>query len=455
MIYNLFNKKFSFKRIKPNLILNNQNGVSAIIVAIVLAMLFCFTALAVDVGYMYATRNELQDVADAAALAATSELGRIYLTLPQASHTNYNFSIDQQTVIKNAAINIAKENEAAKIPIDIASDDIVIGTWDWDETNLMNALTPTLVGSDAVRVRARRDSVINSPVATFFGKMFSLFGASHDTFESFTIATAALSGPSVIGEGELVMPIGISDIWMLEDEDFCKEIIDFSPTNTSCAGWHNFKDPINASVLADRFFGFIEAYEGDSKTEGKDWLNTYFSFNKDVVVATMPEYNLPTDFEFQGGTIASLFTGTYYGTYNADGIPDQTTASKKLDKDGKLPGPIPFYTLFDFFRFRDNDEDINSEWGCASTQTFFCGDCVDADLIWTSTVPVYEESLPCENPNQTQKIIKVATIKVRMPNGPPDNNIEVCIDCGTIVADGRGGGGTGTNIKGNIPNLVQ
>jgi len=58
--------------------MKERKGAVAVIVAIVLAMLIGFVALAVDVGYVMVTRNELQDVADAAALAGARTLGRLY-----------------------------------------------------------------------------------------------------------------------------------------------------------------------------------------------------------------------------------------------------------------------------------------------------------------------------------------------------------------------------------------
>ena len=48
-------------------------------VALTITMLVGFVALAVDIGYLMATKNELQNVADAAALAAAGKLGDIYV----------------------------------------------------------------------------------------------------------------------------------------------------------------------------------------------------------------------------------------------------------------------------------------------------------------------------------------------------------------------------------------
>ena len=52
----------------------NQSGAVAIIVAITITMLIGFTAMAVDVGYMYEVRRQLQSAADAAALAGAQEM---------------------------------------------------------------------------------------------------------------------------------------------------------------------------------------------------------------------------------------------------------------------------------------------------------------------------------------------------------------------------------------------
>jgi Flp pilus assembly protein TadG len=65
--------------------LKDQSGATAILFAITLPVLIGFVALAVDVGYVMTTRNELQNVADGSALAATRQLGSIYqaMTYPR------------------------------------------------------------------------------------------------------------------------------------------------------------------------------------------------------------------------------------------------------------------------------------------------------------------------------------------------------------------------------------
>ncbi len=55
-------------------LINEQRGAVAIIVAFLMFVLLGFAAFAVDFGYLYGVKNELQNAADAAALAGASVL---------------------------------------------------------------------------------------------------------------------------------------------------------------------------------------------------------------------------------------------------------------------------------------------------------------------------------------------------------------------------------------------
>ena len=63
--------KYILKRIKPN----QRRGAVAVLVLVMFPVLLGFTALTIDVGRLYTTRAELQNTADAAALAASLDLG--------------------------------------------------------------------------------------------------------------------------------------------------------------------------------------------------------------------------------------------------------------------------------------------------------------------------------------------------------------------------------------------
>lgn len=403
-------------------VLKNQKGVSAVIVAILLAMLVCFAALAIDVGYLYVTRNELQNIADAAALAGARQLGIIYLGMDYSDHANYDVDANgDRDIINYAAKNVALKNKAANLNINIRDEDISIGQWDGSN------LTVTPLTPDAVRVIARRDDIANGPVTTFFAKIFSIFGGDHDTFSVSAFATAALTGPAIVDEGEMKLPVGLSINQFPND---CTNEIQFSPTTDSCAGWHNFFDPINANALAEKLLGFIQADIQDGST-GAEWLETHFDMNKIPDEAVTPTTSTGDSYEFQGGTVSSLFLGGRL-LWEYPLTPNMKDSPIGIDGDPKHPAPFP--ALFDYFRFRDGDDD---------------------NSVWTATVPVYKDSDACINPNTDLEIAGFATVKVIMPNPPPNSSVTVIVECKLTVVEGRGGGGLYSNIKGSIPNLVE
>ena len=123
--------------------LKDQQGVSVVIVALVLPVLIGFAALAIDIGYLYATKNELQNIADAAALAAANEIGNQWSNEETLNVGDIKFEIQ----------DVASKNQAAeKYGIGILDAEIVIGSYDEDASTKIGPQTgawPT-----AVRVTA-------------------------------------------------------------------------------------------------------------------------------------------------------------------------------------------------------------------------------------------------------------------------------------------------------------
>lgn len=408
-------------RFEPNAtgnVCRNNRGATAVIVAVCLTMLIGFAALAVDVGYLFATRNELQNTADAAALAGAGFLGGHYAELSYSEQQNHTFGRGD---IVAAVQEVAGKNRAAGANITILDDDITIGTWDADT----RVVTPTLTAPDAVRVVARRDGSANNPATTFFARIFGI-----DTVDVNALATAALSGPATVAEGELRTPFSLSENVFPND---CMEEIVFSPTTDSCAGWHNFFDAANASTMEEKMLGLIKS-DGDGSTDnaclldpcGQDWLDAHFVMNTEPTPAVTGETTTGDKFEHQGGNIASLFLGGVLDT-TYDGADGGLVI-------GNEKKPAPFPALFDYFRFRDGDMD---------------------NTIWTTTVPVYRDGDTCSNPSGSRTIVGFARITVKMPNPPPDTSVSVWVDCNQSFVQGRGGGGNYGNLRGTIPNLVE
>lgn len=260
--------------------LRDRDGVTAIVVGIMLAILLGFAAFAIDIGYSRVTKNELQNIADGAALASARQLGVIYETMSPSEIRSYDASADEVT-LKDIAKDVADQSKAGgKGNIIINDDDIVIGSWD---ASASPPFSPTVSSPNAVQVTARRDSISNGPISTFFARIFGI-----NTSDVTADATAALTGQGTAEEGGLPLPVGISRAWFLNKEEFCDQPIKFYPTGDSegCAGWNVYTEtPSSASNLRDILDDLASGdYESPETIAGK------------------------TEFDFTGGNVATAFS---------------------------------------------------------------------------------------------------------------------------------------------------
>ena len=235
------------KRIQLILGLKDERGATAIIVGILMIVFISLAALAIDIGYSMVSRNQLQNIADGAALAGASELGGAYESMNSFDIVTY--VPPNPGPIHTAAQSVGSMNRAAELSgITIRDVDIEIGRW----ANGAFTTSAGMIAPDAVKVTVMRHDDANGPITTFFAGIFG-----RDTISITAYAIAALTGPSEIDECELFMPVGISAAWfeyMNENRGtFCDQDIQFYPTGTitGCAGWHTFDSwPSNASKLA-------------------------------------------------------------------------------------------------------------------------------------------------------------------------------------------------------------
>ena len=175
-------------------------------------------ALAVDAGLLWAARTQLQNAADAAALAAAANMidpATPAVTLEAA---------------EEAGIDQAAQNSAvAASSVQIAPDDLTFGHWDL----ATGVLDPGVDLTDpeqvtGVEVVARLDGVENSRVPALLSRVFGREG-----FDVTTRATAYLGYAGRVGPGEVDLPIVI-DCCKLRgsscNQDYC-ETIAASPPN--------------------------------------------------------------------------------------------------------------------------------------------------------------------------------------------------------------------------------
>jgi hypothetical protein len=184
-------------------IFNNQRGISAVLIAVCLVMLIGLVALSID---------ELQNAADAGALAGAAEL---YTDNGQSVNTNAN----------QIGFDAAVANFSEQSPVEVNwtvgnAGDVQRGHWSFGLGSLPRGFTPndsmapialwgvTTVELDenpnfinAVRVRTRRQ---NTPIASWFARIFG-----HESFEGFAEAVAYIGFAGNLKEDTANAPIAI------------------------------------------------------------------------------------------------------------------------------------------------------------------------------------------------------------------------------------------------------
>ncbi|HEX5010624.1 MAG TPA: pilus assembly protein TadG-related protein [Planctomycetota bacterium] len=159
----------------------SQHGLIVVFVAILAIVIFGFVGLAVDAAHIQSAGSQLQNAADAAALAAAAKVHLEGLT---------GGSLGTYAVTRKAATDIAVLNLAAEKTVTLkanasndASGDVVVGFWNNED----HTFTPNLVLPNAVKVTARLsgDSAAGALPLTFG----SMFGAATSDVERTAIAS--------------------------------------------------------------------------------------------------------------------------------------------------------------------------------------------------------------------------------------------------------------------------
>ncbi len=264
-------------------ILHNERGVTAMTTAIALLGTMGLSAFVIDLGYVYVTQQELRNVADSGALAASREMAVILETKSTAQLQDSSFALTSSELaqVQMAAQNVAVQNKAAghNISLDTAND-VSVGVWDMGTSSFGPAAPGTM--PDAVQVVARRDAGNNGSVTAFFASMMGV-----NDFDLSASATAALLPVGMVPPGGIGLPIGIND--EVFKANACGDAIKMYPTGTmdGCAGWHTFNHYPDATNL--------KAILNDLNNGSGGILNNGQS----------PQVQVGDTVNFNGGTVAS------------------------------------------------------------------------------------------------------------------------------------------------------
>ena len=428
----------------------NQAGATAVIVAITLPMLIGFTALAVDVGYMHVTKNELQNVADAAALAAARKLGTIYQGMTHDAQQTYSCGDDDIGDIKDVANAVAHNNKAGGEHITVYAegiDHVEIGVWNPSNTPPFTPFTtaPPYPQPDAVRVTAHRDNAANGPITTFFAKIFGI-----DAVDVSADATAALLGQTTSEPGEIELPLGISTLAATPER--CDKDIKFSPTTNACAGWNSFfEKPTSEQAVRDILIGMrAGTIESPETTAGVDKLE----YNGGKL--STPTFN----------AILLLFKDRGYDI-KADGTPVQTYEEGHAEEGqpitghlGDVANVVPLWlTDIDGNLIDINGNLILDPDSSEKVPIYYPDDDVNQrnKHEWPTKVVVYynEKDEPpdkCSNPVDPLLIVGYADILL---TDVINKSIKGKLECEHVSDEDTRGGGGEYGTKGSIPCLVE
>ena len=142
-----------------------QRGASTVLIAISLFALIGFTALGIDIGYLFVVKNEMQNAADAAALAGASNLYK------DNTPPTPNWALAEEEAEKSIALNKAANTNLS---------DGTISSGYWDITREKSALqaktiTPTNNDYPAIEVRiSKAEGENEGEVSTFFARALGI-----------------------------------------------------------------------------------------------------------------------------------------------------------------------------------------------------------------------------------------------------------------------------------------
>jgi hypothetical protein len=177
---------------------HNESGVVLILLVICLLVLLGFAALAIDVGHVMVVRNELQNAADATALAAANNF---YPHTPTSTPTPPDWYAAEA-----AATNAIGVNKSDGVPLTHC--DVETGYWNLAHTPQglqSQGITPGPNDAPAVKVTVQRAAGINGgPVQTWLAGIIGIA-----TLNVSAEATAVSASPGTMRPGAL-MPIAIS-----------------------------------------------------------------------------------------------------------------------------------------------------------------------------------------------------------------------------------------------------
>lgn len=264
--------------------LHGQRGGASIWFALLLPMLLGFAALAIDLARLHLIKVELQNAADAGALA-----GARSLTDPSGEQP-YSW-----TVAENTAGNVAKHNYANGALIQDANMSVNSGYWNIKNSSYNQSHTSTGTGD----VPAVHVTVSLTGLKLFFGPIFRLFDPDFITERDIQASAIAMIAPPGGGTGIFPFAIGLSvfnNYWdSAKNEPKPGQSIEVSLDSVYPSGGAGTWTSFNITPSSDKVIGGIISSQGntDPITIGPNGTKIYLASGTKTNLYGNKQYPLP------------------------------------------------------------------------------------------------------------------------------------------------------------------
>jgi Flp pilus assembly protein TadG len=198
---------------------SRRRGAIIPLAALLMVLMVGMLAFAIDLGYICSVKAELQNAADAAALAGAQQLQPLFVQYYAPGQTQQSMIYQQATTdTSNSASPIptaqrfAAYNLAGGVNITVATSDI---TFSYNDGTLPPVPASVVLFPNTITVTTRRDSSSNTPLGLFFANIFGMATIDLTATASATIYAGDVSSLQVIpGVNAHILPVALDvNVW--------------------------------------------------------------------------------------------------------------------------------------------------------------------------------------------------------------------------------------------------
>jgi Flp pilus assembly protein TadG len=199
--------------------MNKRRGVVAPLAAFLVVALLAMMAFSIDIGYVVAVKSELQNAADAAALAGAEQLQQqfvLYYAPGQTQQQQIYTYVTTNTTDASAPIPTAQRfagyNQAGNVNLSLPASDVTFSYY--DGTTFSDPSYPNQF-PNTVNVTTRRDGNANGSLGLFFAQFFGINTLDLTATASATIYAGDVSSLQAIsGVDAHILPVALDlNIW--------------------------------------------------------------------------------------------------------------------------------------------------------------------------------------------------------------------------------------------------